>query len=345
MNILQAPRPIIRIIEQGYSLPFLSLPSSRILSNQKSALDNAVFVSQALADMLVDGSIREVASPPTVCSPLLVVQGRSGKKRLVINLRYINRFLLKVKFKYEDIRTGLMFFEKGDFLCTFDLKSGYHHVDIHVDSQQFLGCQWEGKFYVFTVLPFGLSTACYVFTKLVRPLVAFWRSKSIRVVVYIDDGIIVAQNFEKALWCSKVVQESLEAAGFVTSPDKCHWDPQHTGQWLGFNLDLGKGKISIPQEKIQSLKDQLIAAREKDTLKEKSVASIVGRIISMGLGIGPIAQLRTRSIYALLESRCSWYDDLRINVEVRDELEFWICCIEPYNGQDIGRSPSAMRVV
>ena len=60
-----------------------------------------------------------------------MVESRSGKKRLVINLRYINSFLATVKFKYEDMRTAMMLFEKDDYLCTFDLKSGYHHVDIH----------------------------------------------------------------------------------------------------------------------------------------------------------------------------------------------------------------------
>ena len=40
---------------------------------------------------------------------------------------------------------------------SFDLKSGYHHVDIHEDSQPYLGFSWgEGvrkKFYLFCVLP------------------------------------------------------------------------------------------------------------------------------------------------------------------------------------------------
>ena len=35
---------------------------------------------------------------------------------------------------------------------------------------KFLGIEWGGAYYVFTVLPFGLSTACYVFTKLLRTI-------------------------------------------------------------------------------------------------------------------------------------------------------------------------------
>ena len=64
------------------------------------------------------------------------------------------------------MKTALALFEKGDYISTFDLKSGYHHVDIHKQSQKVLGFAWGQKYYVFTVLPFGLASACYIFTKL-----------------------------------------------------------------------------------------------------------------------------------------------------------------------------------
>ena len=55
-------------------------------------------------------------------------------------------------------------------MSSFDLKSGYHHVEIFQPHQTFLGFSWEfrgeTRFYVFTVLPFGLSVAPYIFTKI-----------------------------------------------------------------------------------------------------------------------------------------------------------------------------------
>ena len=103
---------------------------------------------------------------PTVCSPLQVVVNAKGKRRLVIDLQYINQYLQLSKFKYEGLNLIPLLFQKGDFDFTFDLKSGYHHVDIHKDSQAFLGFSWgEGvsrQFYTFTVLSFGLASACYV---------------------------------------------------------------------------------------------------------------------------------------------------------------------------------------
>ncbi len=61
---------------------------------------------------------------------------------------------------------GLVFLllEPDDLAFTFDLKSGYHHIDICSQHQKYLGFHWEGKWYVFAVLSFGLSTACYINT-------------------------------------------------------------------------------------------------------------------------------------------------------------------------------------
>ena len=104
-----------------------------------------------------------------------MVANSEGKLRLVLNLKHLNQFLCKDKFKYEDLWVALLMFQKGDFLVKFDLKSGYHHVDVYEPHQRYLGFSWEleGKlgFFVFTVLPFGLSSACYAFTKLLRPLI------------------------------------------------------------------------------------------------------------------------------------------------------------------------------
>ena len=80
---------------------------------------------------------------PHICSPLSVVESSFGKKRLVVNLSYANQFLCKQKFKYEDLRTALLMFENDDLMFTFDLKSGYHHIDICPTQWTYLGFAWN----------------------------------------------------------------------------------------------------------------------------------------------------------------------------------------------------------
>ena len=78
----------------------------------------------------------------------------------------------------------MLLLERNDYMFSFDLKSGYHHVDVAEAHQRFLDIEWGGAYYMFTVLPFGLSTACYVFTKLLRPLVRYWRARLVALELF-----------------------------------------------------------------------------------------------------------------------------------------------------------------
>ena len=48
-----------------------------------------------------------------------------------------------MKFKYEDLKVALLMFTEDDFLFKFDLKSGYHHLDIFEPHQKYLGSAWK----------------------------------------------------------------------------------------------------------------------------------------------------------------------------------------------------------
>jgi hypothetical protein len=128
-----------------------------------------------------------VADKPFVVSPLGVVPKGEDKLRLILDLRYVNSFLQVVPFKYESIWSVVDLCQPKDYLFTMDLKSGYHHIDIHQRDWQYLGFEWNGSYYVFCQLPFGLAPTCYVFTKVMRQMVKRWRAKELRVIPYIDD--------------------------------------------------------------------------------------------------------------------------------------------------------------
>ena len=102
---------------------------------------------------------------------------------------------------------------------------------------------------MFAVLPFGLSTACYAFTKLLRPLVKHWRAQGLRALLYLDDGIVAVEGELAALEASQRVRADLVRAGLVEHTAKCSWIPSRQAKWLGFNLDLEQGVISVPEEK------------------------------------------------------------------------------------------------
>ena len=73
---------------------------SCFLANNRSAFQHPEFVTQAISERLANGCIVERTVPPFCVNPLSVAKGK--KLRLVIDLRHVNSFLVRFKFKYKD---------------------------------------------------------------------------------------------------------------------------------------------------------------------------------------------------------------------------------------------------
>ena len=67
---------------------------------------------------------------------------------------------------------------------------------------------------MFSVLPFGLSSAPYIFTKLLKPLVKKWRGEGKPLVVFLDDGLGSGQSYNLAKISSLQVYADLFKFGF-----------------------------------------------------------------------------------------------------------------------------------
>ena len=133
----------------------------------------------------------------------------------------------------------------------FDLKSGYHHIEVAQESKKYLGFSFifnhVTRYLEFSVLPFGLTTAPYIFTKVLKPLVTHWRSSGIFIALYLDDGLIVVpkpntthlynRHTTTALEVSKHVKIDLFRAGLVYNDGKSNWEPNSSIQWLGMIWD------------------------------------------------------------------------------------------------------------
>ena len=133
----------------------------------------------SIDELLSLGCISEVSAEPDIVNPLSVSISKSGKKRLILlDLRHINKCFFKNKFRCEDISIVKEILNPGDFMFSFDLKSGYHHVEIFPEHRRFLSFSrvfpnGKVRYFQFSVLPFGLSSAPYLFTKLLFLFIFF----------------------------------------------------------------------------------------------------------------------------------------------------------------------------
>ena len=106
---------------------------------------------------------------------------------------------------------------------------------------------------MFNVLPFGLNSACYVFTKLLLPYVKKWRGEGIKSIIFIDDGICGGDSFEYTSEITKIVINDLKAGGWVVNFEKSKLTPAQKGKWLGIIIDTRDTTFTVPPEKINKL--------------------------------------------------------------------------------------------
>ena len=167
------------------------------MKNNASTRDNAGFVEKAINELLIKGIAVECKDKPYMVNPLTVASNKT-KQRLVLDVRDVNPCLLKENITFEDLSFASTYFKQGQYMIGFDLTSGYHHVDIFQTHQTFLGFAWDfghgRRYFKFTSLAFGISTAGFIFTKVLHTLIRVWREKGICAFIYLDDGLIALKN-------------------------------------------------------------------------------------------------------------------------------------------------------
>ena len=92
--------------------------------NNKPALAHSDFVNEAISELLVTKRIFESEVLPHNVNPLSVSVQSSGKKRLILDLRFVNKHIWKQKVKFEDFKVALNYFDKGHFMFSVDIESG-----------------------------------------------------------------------------------------------------------------------------------------------------------------------------------------------------------------------------
>lgn len=149
-NVLKARENVCNIIFSGYIVPFYELPESKYCKNNKSAIAHSYFVTKSIQELLQNGIVVTckvtVDQIPHVVNPLTVSVNAKGKERLLLDLRHVIQYVVKYKFKLEDIKEALDFVHKNGFMFKFDLSSGYHHIDLHASMYRYFGFSWDNCF-------------------------------------------------------------------------------------------------------------------------------------------------------------------------------------------------------
>ncbi len=232
----------------------------------------------------------------------------------------------------EDLKCALPSLEMHEFMFSFDISKGYYHIDLHPEAQKFFGfafkCGEETYYGYHTVVPFGVNTGPYLFTKLVRLLVKKWHSAGIHIFVFIDDGLGMARTELEASLFASIVRSDLAFFGFLEQVKKSIWKPSVCLKWLGTIIDLRQKIISVPQKKRESTVEALKTCLSRDKVSARQLCRAAGLINSLALVIGNKAVIRTKQFYIEskqhVKTRFHWDNRFRMSNATSSTIKFWL---------------------
>ncbi|CAI7882260.1 unnamed protein product [Closterium sp. NIES-53] len=290
---------VLSIIANGYWLPWSHGPPQAFRErNHAGAYAHATFTRTAIQELTETGGTDETAASELTCiSPLNVVEQRE-KCRLILDLRKVNVNLIVPKFKYEGLSRVADVAHAGDWMFSIDLKSGYHHIDIHPSCWKFLGFGFDGRTYSFRSLPFGLATALFA-------------------------------------TCHRVILD-LKAAGLVINAKKSQLSPSQHLRFLGVELDMTTGRFTIGPERRASLhatiRNLLSASKACRPVSIRQVARITGMLASMGVALGATARAFSHAMLQVINDAPSWKSSVIVPPPATEELNFWLEEFDRFNG-------------
>jgi hypothetical protein len=189
-------------------------------------------------------------------------------------------------------------------------------------------------FWTWRTLFLGVKSAVHVFTKLMKPHIAYCNQLGFWVIFYIDDMRCVAMSFEECERYFQLAMKFLANAGWLVKAGKGIWIPTQRGEFLGLVHDLVKMFYFVPEKKMESILDTGTWMLSQKKVKVRTIASFYGKVAACNLALGPTVSLLSREGHIAIGegSDVSWNYYLRLSDKLKAEIKALIGLLPGLNG-------------
>lgn len=318
-------------------------PEVAFQCNNKSAYQYRDQVEKAILKEIELGRYRIVQEPPHIVSPLGAVPKNDGEIRLIHDCsqpfdKAVNDYATINKHSFVSVDTAVSMVTTGSYMAKVDLQSAYRQVPLSRHSQNVAGLCWKFKgdtydtFLVDTRLPFGASKSVGIFHRLTQSVCRILKRMGIDAIIcFIDDFFITGASMNDVKRAMNILIHVLVSLGFAISWEKCI-SPTTRLTFLGVTIDTVAGSLSIPEEKINEVK-QKIAYWNTRTNKasKRDFQSLIGSLSWIARIVHAARPCLRRFIDKMSTLKRSSHR-ARITADLRRDLNMlhWLC--SSFNG-------------
>ncbi len=204
-------------------------------------------VRKELEELESCGVIKRSSSP--WASPLVPIKKPDGRIRLCVDYRKLNDITTREPYYIPSFQEMVDRVGQGCVLSKVDLAKGFHQVEVG-ESDRVKTCFVcpFGKFQ-FRHMPFGLTNAPSVF-QLLMDSVLVGCSDFVR--CYIDDILVVSENWSVHVCHLRALLRTLLEAGLTCKREKCVFGRRRL-EFLGH--EIGEGVVCVPEARVQAIRE------------------------------------------------------------------------------------------
>ena len=263
---------------------------------------------------------------------------KDGSQRPIFNLKALNNYVQYHHFKMEGMPMVKNLLRTNDWLLKVDLKDAYLCVPMAKQHQKYLKFRWGEKLYQFQCLPFGLASAPRDFTKVMKPIVGLLRGLGVRMVVYLDDILLINQDPEILQREGKTLCHLLERLGFIVNMKKSVLVPSQKVEFLGMMVDTCAMQLSLPKAKVVKIRQQCSELVQQKRVTVRALAKLIGVLSSTMQAVLP-APLHYRELQ-MLKTRGLMYGKcygaiVTLTPECLTELRWWMLHLDQCNAKSV----------
>ena len=259
---------------------------------------------------------------------------KDGSYRMILNLKDMNKLIEKKKFKMETLKSAISLMKENCFFASLDLKEAYFSVNIRKEFRKLFRFRFDGILYEFMALPQGYTESPRIFTKLLKPVLGFLRSRGHNLVAYIDDSLLQGDTKEECFDNVRETGELMDNLGYTVHPEKSVFQPNQRILFLGFLLDSISMTVSVSDEKRTNVCEKIVKLLEKKRCSIRDFASVLGSLVALdpGVWIGPIfwKRLEIEKIQQLRYSKYNYEKFFKLSKTAKEDLTWWLENMQNY---------------
>lgn len=242
----------------------------------------------------------------------------------------MNDYLQDSPFRYESLASFVAHLRPGDHMVSWDICDAFHHIPIKESDQQYLAFVLGGTLYYPLSLPFGLKLAPWALTKVLRPVLAYLRSKGFPVLRYMDDFASLATGARPGSKARATAARCRAVAvfrrlRFQIHPSKGAVEAKTSLNILGFRVDTVRRLLLLPPRRLDTvvcaaMSLHLAASSHCRWVRVGALQRFCGLAVSYSAAV-PMVRFHLYALYRCMPTRRR--SQLQISTAAMTELTWW----------------------